>query len=123
LRYLLNAYGEMADGLNAGDPSDRFVVQWPVLPPSPPPAASDANGADVVLACGDDGEPLPGAPTGAAVRTAWIPEDIVALRRREPALAHGWRLALRDALTAAEADGFIATAMTRGGWYVLERRP
>jgi predicted GNAT superfamily acetyltransferase len=27
-RYLINAYGEMTDGLNAGLPSDRFEVEW-----------------------------------------------------------------------------------------------
>jgi predicted GNAT superfamily acetyltransferase len=121
-RYLVNAYGDMADGLNAGEPSDRFLVEWPVIPPSPPLAPRGASGGDVVLTTGPDGEPRAAAAAGATARIAWIPEDIVALRRRDPALARSWRLALRDALTAAAADGYTATTMTRDGWYVLERR-
>jgi predicted GNAT superfamily acetyltransferase len=121
VRYLVNAYGAMADGLNAGEPSDRFLVEWPVIPPSVSPAQGDASGGDVVLSSGHDDEPARGAADGAAVRVAWIPEDIMDLRHRQPALAHSWRLALREALTAAEALGFTATGMTRDGWYTLER--
>jgi predicted GNAT superfamily acetyltransferase len=121
-RYIVNAYGDMADGLNAGEPSDRFLVEWEVAPPSAPRAAADPSDADVVLACGPGGEPVATEPAGGTVRAAWVPEDIMVLRRAQPALAHSWRLAVRDALTAAAADGFTATAMTRDGWYVLERR-
>jgi predicted GNAT superfamily acetyltransferase len=121
-RYLVNAYGDMADGLNAGEPSDRFLVEWPVAAAAPH-RSLDTGAADVVLACAADGEPVATAPGDAPVRTAWIPEDIVALRRRDAPLARTWRLALREAISAAGADGFIATAMTRDGWYVLERRP
>jgi predicted GNAT superfamily acetyltransferase len=120
-RYVVNAYGDMADGLNAGEPSDRFLVEWPVAPAAPyvPP---DVDAADVVLACGPAGEPVATPPGAAPVRAAWVPEDIVELRRRDAPLARTWRLALRDALAAGGADGFTATAMTRDGWYVLERR-
>jgi predicted GNAT superfamily acetyltransferase len=120
-RYVVNAYGEMADGLNAGEPSDRFLVAWPVAPVAPhvPP---DRGEAAVVLAGGPGGEPVATAPGDAPVRCAWVPEDIVELRRRDAPLARTWRLALRDAIAAAGADGYTATAMTRDGWYVLERR-
>jgi len=49
-----------------------------------------------------------------------VPEDIVALRREQPALARAWRLALREALTNALAGGYEITAASRLGWYVLE---
>lgn len=121
-RYIVNAYGDMADGLNAGEPSDRFLAEWEVTPTSAPRAPADPSDADVILACAPGGEPVTSEPAGGPVRAAWVPEDIVALRREQPALARTWRLALRDALTAAAADGYTATAMTRAGWYVLERR-
>ena len=121
-RYLVDAYGGMADGLNAGEPSDRFLVEWSVVPPDAVRQPADTGVADVVLARAPAGEPVASAPGDAAVRTAWVPEDVVALRRGDPALARRWRVALRDALAAAGADGFTATAMTRDGWYVLERR-
>jgi predicted GNAT superfamily acetyltransferase len=84
--------------------------------------APDRDAADVVLAGAPGGEPVATAPGDAPVRCAWVPEDIIELRRRDAPLARTWRLALRDAIAAAGADGFTATAMTRDGWYVLERR-
>jgi predicted GNAT superfamily acetyltransferase len=49
-----------------------------------------------------------------------VPEDIVALRGEQPALARAWRLALREALTNALAGGYEITGASRLGWYVLE---
>jgi predicted GNAT superfamily acetyltransferase len=49
-----------------------------------------------------------------------VPQDIVALRRDEPAVAKAWRLALRDALTRMLSAGYEITGATRDGWYVLE---
>jgi predicted GNAT superfamily acetyltransferase len=49
-----------------------------------------------------------------------VPEDIVALRRSDPALARSWRNALRRKLTGAIAAGYTVTGATRSGWYVLE---
>jgi predicted GNAT superfamily acetyltransferase len=121
-RYCVNVYGDMADPINAGEPSDRYVAEWPLLDArAAPPPPSPANG-DVVLDAAPDGRPLPAdvAPERPR-RLAWIPDDVLALRRRQPELALRWRLALRAALTTAMADGFVATGMTRDGWYVLER--
>jgi predicted GNAT superfamily acetyltransferase len=120
-RYVVNAYGAMADGVNAGDASDRLLVEWRVPPEAARPQP-DAAGADVVLSCDEHGAPLATAPSGRAVRTAWVPEDIVALRRQSPVLAGNWRIALREALTTAVADGFTPIGMTRDGWYLLEPR-
>jgi predicted GNAT superfamily acetyltransferase len=121
-RYLVNAYGDMTDPVNAGGPSDRYVAEWPVTGRRRAPAAGPPDDADVVLCAASDGTPLASKPTGAARRIAWIPEDILLLRRRQPELAQRWRLASRAALLAAMEDGFVACAMTRDGWYVLERR-
>ena len=49
-----------------------------------------------------------------------VPEDVVTLRREQPALARAWRLALREALTNALAGGYEITGASRLGWYVLE---
>jgi predicted GNAT superfamily acetyltransferase len=120
-RYKVDAYGEMADGVNAGDPSDRCVARWPVAAAPARATDPDLRGADVVLRCDPDGGPVAAPPAGAATRLAWVPEDIVVLRREQPELALRWRLALREAFVAALRDGFAATAMTRDGWYRLER--
>jgi predicted GNAT superfamily acetyltransferase len=49
-----------------------------------------------------------------------VPEDIVALRRSDPALARAWRAALRRALVGAMDRGYAITGAARSGWYVLE---
>lgn len=121
-KYRVNAYGEMRDGINAGEQSDRYVAEWPLdARPLAEPGRLPPD-ADVVLHPDDLGAPVHTPRRPAHVpRVAWIPQDIVELRRSSPELAHRWRVALRDALVAAMDDGFVATAMTRDGWYVLER--
>jgi hypothetical protein len=49
-----------------------------------------------------------------------VPEDIVAIRTHDPALARAWRLAARATIGGAIASGWTATAMLRSGEYVLE---
>jgi predicted GNAT superfamily acetyltransferase len=136
VEYLLNFYGPMADGINAGDETDRCLVTWRLESgravaaagghaAEPSLEALRAAGAEVVLAEGPDGEPAVAAPAASAppARTllAWVPPDVVALRAADPALALRWRRALRGAMAPAMRRGFVATAMTRSGWCVLER--
>ncbi|ASN82288.1 GNAT family N-acetyltransferase [Deinococcus ficus] len=80
--YLPNYYGEMG-GINAGVPSDRFEVVWPlggaqVHAPWPTGAAVDPLADDLPV-------DLPGA---LAVR---VPRDYYRLLREDPALALEWR--------------------------------
>jgi predicted GNAT superfamily acetyltransferase len=110
-------YGVMRDAVNAGDETDRAVVRWSVIGDEVVPSGAEGT---VVLRPDDDGGPLVDK-CDADVLLAWVPEDIVALRRRDPELALLWRGALRDTLGAAMADGYRATAMTRDGWYTIER--
>jgi predicted GNAT superfamily acetyltransferase len=111
-------YGDMPDAINAGDPTDRAVVEWDLRAPT---KDRDRDGP-AILRAADDGEPVAEAADGEVLR-AWIPEDAVALRQRDPDTGRAWRLALRDTFGAAVADGYRATSMTRDGWYTLEREP
>ena len=113
-------YGSMRDALNAGEETDRAVARWELT--AAPAAAADVTGAAVILSPDDDGRPVADAASTAVVR-AWIPEDNVALRERDPALARDWRLALRETVGAALRRGYVATGMSRDGWYTLERAP
>jgi predicted GNAT superfamily acetyltransferase len=137
--YLVNVYGEMKDGINAGEESDRLLIRWRLDSPEAKAAAAGdakepdvealiAGGAEVVLAVGESGEPIPtplsltlsperGAGFPLLVQ---VPNDIVALRREQPALARSWRVALREALSGLLAGGYEITGATRQGWYVLE---
>ncbi len=128
-QYLVNFYGKMSDGLNAGEESDRLLIRWNLDSAQAESAAagraSEAalddllrDGATAVLSVGQAGEPVDGS-SSARVLLCQVPEDIVAVRRADPGLAHSWRLAVRRALSAALDAGYGVSGATRTGWYVL----
>jgi predicted GNAT superfamily acetyltransferase len=109
-------YGSMRDALNLGEETDRAVARWDLTATAPDPV--DVTDAAVILRADDDGRPVADAGSTPVLR-AWIPEDNLTLRDDDPALARGWRLALRETVGAALRRGYVATAMTRDGWYTL----
>jgi predicted GNAT superfamily acetyltransferase len=126
--YLADFYGEIADGVN--DPeTDRLTATWDLrvpLPGSSRPAGHDGGTAAVILAADDDGEPVPGTlpqagPDDRRRLRCWIPGDILAIRRADPALARRWRLAVRDTLGRAVGDGYLVTEVADPGWYLLDK--
>jgi predicted GNAT superfamily acetyltransferase len=78
------------------------------------------SGAATILTVGSAGEPVSGA-SDARVLICQVPEDIVAIRHSDPAMARSWRLALRRAIGDALRAGYEVSGATRDGWYVLER--
>lgn len=98
--YLVDFYGPMDDAVNASDETDRLVVAWPtsdaVRDHVPPPP----EGPDVLV------------PT---------PDDVVVLRRTDPAAARSWRMRVREELGGAMATGGVVTGFTRDGEYVVRR--
>ncbi len=125
--YVVGFYGEMADGINAADQSDRLVATWRLYSQR---AVSAASGGVADLS-----GPAPGSevcaegPDGAALvrrdaQGTWlrVPPDIVGLRRSDPAVAAGWRVAVRHAFQAALAEGLAARHLTRSDWYLLTRK-
>lgn len=133
--YLINVYGEMQDGINVGEESDRLLIRWHLDSEEAEAAAAGsakepdvdglkAKGGEVVLFVGGSGEPLPSPLSPewgeARIRLIQVPSDIVALRREDPALARAWRLTLREALTRILSAGYEITGATREGWYALE---
>lgn len=138
--YLIDFYGNMPDGINAGQRSDRVVVRWhldrPYLPggysrpePGPAPLVNTApwvNTAPLVnaaplLEVAPDGWPKTNPTTASAAVTLAIPSDIEELRAVDPALASAWRLALRDAMAPPLADGWRVTGFESPTGYLLER--
>jgi len=128
--YLVNFYGEMRDGINAGEESDRLLIRWRLDSSKAEEAAAgravelDADrlggwSNNAILAAGANAEPVV-ATRSARVLICQVPEDIVALRASKPALARRWRLALREALGGAIARGYRINGATKSGWYVLE---
>jgi predicted GNAT superfamily acetyltransferase len=59
--------------------------------------------------------------TGQGPLRCWIPDDILKIRRTDPALARRWRLGVREALGPAVSHGYQVTAVADPGWYVLRK--
>ena len=102
--YLVDFYGEMTDGVNAGQGSDRWWVRWE-LDARPEPTAGRRH---FIAPAADD-------------RLCPTPPDIEALRRADPAAGIRWRLDVRETLTSALADGYAVAGVTADGAYVLRR--
>jgi predicted GNAT superfamily acetyltransferase len=124
-RYLVDFYGRMDDGINAGDESDRILIRWDLTSERAKAAAGgepiepsiEANAAQLLVVA-DGEEPRAHRATG-PVALVQVPDDIVAIRRRQPDLARRWRHAVRSALGDAMSSGYRITGATRDGWYVL----
>ncbi len=117
-------YGQMRDGVNAGDLSDRCFVEWDVSTDPPAPGRDGAAGARVLLEESDDHRPCPAtAPEGwDGPLLCRVPSEALALRREDPQLGTEWRMALRATMGRAMDRGYAATGVTPDGYYVLERR-
>ncbi len=129
VEYLVDFYGRMDDALNAGDESDRILLQWDVAGPRVADAlarTSNALSREEWLAMGatdavvstDDGPQVLGSTS--PVRLVALPDDIVDIRRVDGALARAWRLRVREALEPVLASGGRVVALTTDGHYVVE---
>jgi predicted GNAT superfamily acetyltransferase len=107
-------YGNMDDGINSGDPTDRLFAWWRLDSPRVYAASAGRLGsldpAELMIA-------------GSRIVEVELPEDIVALRIAAPEIAAQWRISVREALLAAFAEGFRIIGVTENGNYVLERKP
>jgi chorismate synthase len=116
--YIRDLYGAMADGLNAGLPTDRFEVEWwiasrwvaqrlaaeEVLPPADAPVANATRSVP-----GGWREPGKIAlDLDASVIQIEIPANYQAIKAKAPALALEWRLAAREMFEAYLAAGYVA---------------
>jgi predicted GNAT superfamily acetyltransferase len=92
--YLVDFYGPIDDAVNVRDETDRLLVAWPVRD-APQVEPSDATTA---------------VPT---------PDDIVELRRADPAAAAAWRRRLRTELGDRLAAGGRIVGFSRDGEYLV----
>lgn len=136
--YKPNWYGTMADGLNAGLPSDRFQVDWWVTSARVRERLSGQRAAlelDSFLSAGteilnptqaapDDGLPRPPEavrePAGTFALVE-IPRDFQAVKQHDPGLALAWRLHSRALLETAFAQGYLVTDFFSEVWQGRER--
>lgn len=97
--YVADFYGAMRDSVNTGSPSDRLVVAWPTHP---------------------DRIPVDSRPRAGTLVEVPTPDDIVVLRRTDPAAADEWRARQRRELGEPLAAGARVVGFTRQGCYVLD---
>lgn len=116
--YLEDFYGVLNDRFNTAEPTDRLLVAWDVEPVTRPAPPSDRPSS--LLEIGAGGRPVIGV-LGPATARCRIPDNILGLRRAEPALAREWRRALRATLGAALRNGYELRELTRDGAYLLRR--
>jgi predicted GNAT superfamily acetyltransferase len=128
VEYLPNFYGEMQDRINAGDQSDRLLVEWGLLAAdvvsvcdagSTMPAA-EGDIIQAVLQVASDGGPGPRGRWDSQRVVVKVPPDVEAMRREAPDLAREWRLVLRETLGAAMASGARVAGFRRDEGYVVE---
>lgn len=124
--YLQDFYGDMTDGVNAGQGSDRLLASWaldrtnltktrPATPAAPPASAS------ALLSATEEGQPqlhVPDPTTQHLVIA--VPPDIEAVRQTDPATAATWRGAVRGALAPLVERGWAVTGF-HDHRYLLER--
>lgn len=95
--YLVDHYGAMADAVNRGDESDRLMVSWAL---AEPPVATPVDAAVVAALA--------------------VPDDIEALRRRDPTAAAAWRTRLRGELVEHLASGHRIGGFDRRGYLIVD---
>jgi predicted GNAT superfamily acetyltransferase len=136
--YHRDFYGAMPDKLNAGLPSDRIYVEWPIghdrtykrlKGEDHAPSLEDAEREGIRYLLRADGE-RPGAPDRPKDDTHLlleIPARFQELKTRDPKLALAWRLAAREAFEPALAKGYAAVEFLRSadgrGAYLLVPQP
>lgn len=130
-RYFVDFYGDMNDGINAGQGSDRLLAEWDLTAPpvvaacagrNHPPDIVDlrAQGAAVALDEAGGGPARTGEPlSGDRTWLVRVPADVEALRARDPGLGREWRHAVRDTLGALLRSGGVVRGVSRDGWYVV----
>jgi predicted GNAT superfamily acetyltransferase len=117
VEYLIDFYGEMTDGINAGQGSDRTLCRWDLRAPAPAPAGPVGLVGDLVV---DDGEPVVGEPDQSAdLLGVQLPPDIEELRRTDPARAARWRRVVRDTMGRLMGQGWSVVGLDGAGRYLL----
>jgi predicted GNAT superfamily acetyltransferase len=135
--YHRDFYGAMPDKLNAGLPSDRIYVEWPIghdrtykrlrgEDTAPTLEAAEGEGIHYLLRAAGD---RPGAVTFARESHLLlaVPPRFQDLKARDPEQALAWRLAGREAFEAAFSEGYAAVEFLRSadgrGAYLLVPQP
>jgi predicted GNAT superfamily acetyltransferase len=126
-RYEEDFYGEMPDGINMGQGSDRLLVSWRIGSPEVVsacartlPVVSVGAGLPAVLS-DVGGRPVRSPADDASLVRVEIPADIGGLRRADAGLGRAWRHEVRETLGAEMAMGARVVTFERGAGYLVDR--
>lgn len=117
--YLIAHYGEMVDGVNAGDESDRVDMRWDLLDTTGPRHRPEAGDRPIVVGVDPQGRPVVSDPVGID-RLVALPADIETLRRDDPVAAMAWRHAIRGAVGSALEAGGAVVGITEDGYLAID---
>lgn len=128
VEYLPQFYGEMTDGINAGQGSDRALVRWNLTETamSSTDAAAPQN-LPVLLGVGAGQEPVLSSDIDQVLDGTYehlglrIPADVEQLRTDRPELSALWRTALRQGMHPLMQAGWTISGITSEGTYLLHR--
>lgn len=105
--YLVDFYGDMNDGVNAGQGSDRWWVRW------------ELRSGRVVSALAGNRKYI--KPVGSDILCA-TPDDIESLRLVDPRAARRWRSEVSGVIRAGLDIGRTMVGVTEAGEYVLRKQ-
>ncbi|WP_300267026.1 GNAT family N-acetyltransferase [Microbacterium sp.] len=105
--YLANFYGEIADGVNNDDETDRVLISWQLT-------------SDTAIACAA-GTPVRAAREDGDEYVA-IPADIEQVRQEDRAAARRWRRDVRTRLTTLLDSGAQIVGFDRTEGYLVRPR-
>ncbi|EKN66405.1 hypothetical protein BABA_16112 [Neobacillus bataviensis LMG 21833] len=135
-QYIENCYGDMPDILNAGMPSDRFLVEWRIAEDSRSEcrvANESGEGPFLINVVFDEqGFPVPEPVllddgNDANVLYVPVPSHIQAIKTERMAAALEWRLKTRQIFSHYLNKGWMVTALRKSEnpnlyYYILQKR-
>lgn len=134
-KYIENCYGDMPDVLNAGMPSDRFLVEWRIVEEKAEVAHDVNETGDVPrlinVIYDEQGFPVPESVhldygNNAELLYVPVPGNIQEIKIQRMSLALEWRMRTRDVFTHYFNNGWMATALKKSDqsslyYYVLQK--
>jgi predicted GNAT superfamily acetyltransferase len=132
--YHVDLYGDTLGELNAGLPTDRLEVAWPLHDPlvdalatgeRPPPRSAGCDPVRRFVVRVAPGQPVARADLSGGLPgccCVQIPQDIGRLKQADLALARAWQQAIRQMCQTLFARGYTIVDVDGDGvdsWYVL----
>ena len=102
--YLANFYGEMSDGLNSDDETDRLLVSWQL------------RSKETIACASGSSAPVQRSPGDVFVA---VPADIERVRREDKDAAQHWRRDVREQLTGLLDAGGRIVGFDRDHGYLI----